>query len=759
MVDFPKGITPSNIKEYVLKVEDGHVIVKGNRTTFDKIRNFFGRYVFALKGSYQTSKISQALATLRNNANESHIQSLNSWEKNRLDQDRISDYFKYVRDTDVHKFLPKKKVSRVASNIFSGIPLRSGDVGCFFMDALEKRMEATIPDGAGASVLVCINGEQTRHLGLGRTSVQNGDPVDMDTAAVIGSGAKMFTGLLSKVLEDKGILPLQTKLSQVLEERHFAIFQDPEAAKEITLEMLLSHTSGLQFHAEISRNERDGMTLDVILDGMCEEAARDPKKKIQLTGVPGDGVYAYSNQISLAAIFIEKAYNRAHQTANPGSLERFTYADILRREVFEPLGMSRTGFARPQENALRAYRNDEGIPQSEDVDILDPMHQPAGGLWSTAGDIDKLAQAFSKAFKSGEGIKSADGKKVLLSPAAFEDFLRPRGVSGVSALGIDVVAPFFGKGGEIATYDFKFSFDRDTGSYIISLCNFKNSPEFGGEVEDGRQPGYINCIIPTLNDIHNNLVGHQPSAVVGNAVKAGPSPKGRPLHGCDRFFYGGMGIIGMSSMEPKWLNWNGEILPLERVEGKQEFLVVGNGPHAGKVFKIKKGGKGNQYAFIEVTPKTEKVVIPIAFKAVQPEAAGNLNSAESAKTREIQTLKLQRDLPLGGILDAQGTYVSTKGAQGAPPISVVIDKAKNTIKVSSVGRLGADGRPIEIPMTISNSKKDTKGRLNELWLVGSFMRVPLYQLKLSKQESGKWKLEVVDFSSKDSVDDMLPSVG
>jgi hypothetical protein len=34
--------------------------------------------------------------------------------------------------------------------------------------------------------------------------------------------------------------------------------------------------------------------------------------------------------------------------------------------------------------------------------------------------------------------------------------------------------------------------------------------------------------------------------------------------------------------------------------------------------------------------------------------------------------------------------------------------------------------------------------------------VPLYQLKLSKQDSGKWMLEVIDFSSKDSVDEMLP---
>ena len=66
------------------------------------------------------------------------------------------------------------------------------------------------------------------------------------------------------------------------------------------------------------------------------------------------------------------------------------------------------------------------------------------------------------------------------------------------------------------------------------------------------------------------------------------------------------------------------------------------------------------------------------------------------------------------------------------------------------------GHPIKIPMTISSNKTDSNGNLNELWLVGSFMRVPLYQLKLSKQASGLWMLEVIDFSSKDSVDKILP---
>jgi len=613
------------------------------------------------------------------------------------------------------------------------------------VEALRNKMGPTIPLGAGASVLVAANGEKPRHLGLGRTSVVGGHPININTAAVIGSGAKMFTGILSKVLEQKGILSLQTKFSEVMEERHFAIFQDPVAAEDITLEMLLSHTSGLQFQADTSNNAREGMTWEKILDGMCEDVQQDPQRKIQFTGVPGDGVYAYSNQICLVGMFIETAYNQAH----PNAKDKFTYADILTREVLAPLGMSRTSFVKPDENVLRAYRNVNNIPKSKDADIRDPAMQPAGALWSTAADMGMLAEAFAKALKTHEGLKSSDGRTLLLTAEALEDLLRPRDISGVVSLGIDVVGQFFGKGGEISSYDFKFNFDRETGSYIVSLCNFKNSREFGGYVEDGlRVEGYINYVIPAMDEMRSKFTAHKSSmSLVLEQEEINASSTGLPLHSCPVFYYGGMGIIGMNPAEPKWVNWNGEILPLKNA-GKNKFLITGDNHHSGKNVRFRVGGKGNSYIFIEEAPKTEKVIIPIAFKMVI--------STEMARLEEIETMKLQKDLPLSSIVGAQGTYVSTHIGGGPPPFTVSIDPVSGTINVSSQERLDSDGNPLVIPMTISKHQTDQDGQLSELWLVGNFIKVPLFQLKLSKQSSGAWQLEFVDFASKNSVDTLLP---
>ncbi len=127
-----------------------------------------------------------------------------------------------------------------------------------------------------------------------------------------------------------------------------------------------------------------------------------------------------------------------------------------------------------------------------------------------------------------------------------------------------------------------------------------------------------------------------------------------------------------------------------------------------------------------------------------------------ARLEEIETLKRQRNLPLASILDAQDTYESTRGGDGAPPITLSIDPDHGSINVSSPERLDSAGEPSSIPMTITKSNMSQNGQLNELWMVGNFMQVPLYQLKLSKNSSDAWKLEVVDFASKDSVDELLP---
>lgn len=618
------------------------------------------------------------------------------------------------------------RISMRTGQVGMEVLLHEGEETATIVRELTEHITPTIPVGAAASVLVAANGEKPQHIGFGSTSVDHGDPINPDTAAVIGSGAKMFTGVLSKVLEQKNILSLKTTLADVLEERHFAIFADPEAAKKITLEMLLTHTSGLQFDAEIGNNERENMRWDEILEGMLEATQANPTEKIKFTGVPGDGVFSYSNQICLAGAMIEHFYNQAYAQENPSSDKEFTYAEILEREVLAPLGMTRTSFVKPEENVIRAYKNDHGTPASLDADLRDPVMHPVGGLWSTATDMGKFAEALATAFKDGKGLRSADGEKVLLSSENLTDLLTTRGISGEIALGIDIVDSFFGKGGEISSYDFKFNFDRDTGSYIVSFCNFKDNKEFGD---------YIRCIIPTMDEMHHKFSGKDQLAIASNAPRnINVSETHHSLTDCDEYYMGAQGIIGKNRYDDQWVSWNGETLPLTK-QGKDRFLIGGTGPYSGKTLILGVGqASKDRYIFIEEVPETEKCVVSTAFKEVKVE--------EKEKHQEIEQLKNQKNILLRGIKDAEGVYFSAR-VDGADPMRISIDP-EHGIKVLEQRQRD----PREVTVTISDSKKDQNGKITDLWLVGNIMIVPMYELKLSKNADHEWQLEIIDFASK-----------
>jgi|GEM_PF-2113171 len=198
-------------------------------------------------------------------------------------------------------------------------PLKISDVSekKSYINTLEEELSEFLPNGAGAMVGILEGGKEPLFINLGATLVDSSIPPNKNTVALIGSGAKIFTALLSKILEEKSIIVLEeknglmpSKLSDFIKDEHFQIFADPEAAKNITLESLLSHTSGLQYNADDCNNSRDGQSLDIILDSIVKNVKKDPSRAIKFTNIPGDKIYSYSNQIGLVAVCIEKAYKK-----------------------------------------------------------------------------------------------------------------------------------------------------------------------------------------------------------------------------------------------------------------------------------------------------------------------------------------------------------------------------------------------------------------------------------------------------------------
>jgi CubicO group peptidase (beta-lactamase class C family) len=546
---------------------------------------------------------------------------------------------------------------------------------------LKEELESTMPKGAGAMVTIYEKGKKNTLL-LGQTSAVNvsknypgPQPVNEQTAALIGSGAKMFTALLCKVLEEKKVLSLKSKLSDFMREEHFQMFEQPELAKEITLEMLLSHTSGLQYFSADDNDARKDQSLDKIFSNM-------PKSGIRFIAEPGDDIYSYSNHIELAAIFVEKSYkkklakdkyttlttkidqleehlailkrekegvqgvflnsqieaterelaqlktelqkypsnflelleeNSAYINGNYiydmldaylGEDAFLTYGDIMKRELLDPLEMSRTSFKKPEdENVLRAYKDGQAF----DKEVLDPLMRGAGGLWSSMGDIIKLVDAYQE-----DGLKTR-GNKILIPQEGLKDTATRRGINGSTGLAINIDGPLIGKGGSIASYGFNLEMDPLNRNAIISMCNFiddkKEFDTFQDQVQEVLDRHY-----PSLkhSKIDDSTLTPKEAALIA---------EGYPMQECEQFFKGDRGYVGLKRTveEPGLiLNWNGQTLPVRKL-AENQFLILdkigysdGKGGYPdGQVLQILEGKHSKKtYVFIEKTGETN------AFQAI-----------------------------------------------------------------------------------------------------------------------------------------------
>lgn len=129
------------------------------------------------------------------------------------------------------------------------------------------------------------------------------------------------------------------------------------------------------------------------------------------------------------------------------------YEDIIQRDIFGPVGMSRSSFATP--------------PSSESVGFPFPSKTDSswvlygGGITSTAADMNRFNQALlNNQFGFG----------------ALESFDRSAGVTsfgmGAGGAGVDLRFAHAGALDSYSSFTMMFPADR---SSVIVLCNFNNS--------------------------------------------------------------------------------------------------------------------------------------------------------------------------------------------------------------------------------------------------------------------------------------------
>jgi D-alanyl-D-alanine carboxypeptidase len=226
-------------------------------------------------------------------------------------------------------------------------------------------------DAFSGAVLVAVDGRPVLRRGVGLADRELGVAATPEMKFRIGSITKQFTATAILQLQEAGKLSIDDPVSKYYPDA-------PAAWSKITLRELLTHTSGIPSYTALPAFfDREGR-----LPHTPDELIRLTRDK-PLEFEPGAG-YAYDNSgYILLGYVVEKV-----------SGER--YADYLKRYIFEPLGMTGSGY---DEDAPIIAGRARGYQRGPDgawrnAPFLD-MSVPfaAGSLYSTVDDLLRWDQA------------------------------------------------------------------------------------------------------------------------------------------------------------------------------------------------------------------------------------------------------------------------------------------------------------------------------------------------------------------------------
>nr|WP_246561439.1 serine hydrolase domain-containing protein [Kitasatospora kifunensis] len=236
--------------------------------------------------------------------------------------------------------------------------------------ALLHRLAVGQAQGRTPSLVGAVVRSGHRVWSGGRSMIEGHAP-DENTQYRIGSITKTFIAVLVLRLRDEGLLDLADPLEQHL---------PGTAAGRATIRELLSHTAGLAAETPGPWWERTDGSLRPELGNLLEE---------QPFRHPAGERYHYSNPgYALLGALVSK-------------LRRQPWSEVLRQEVLDPLGLTRTTLL-PQSPHAGGF----AVHPWADVMLPEPLTDtglmaPAGQLWSTAADLARWAAFLAGSIPGG----------------------------------------------------------------------------------------------------------------------------------------------------------------------------------------------------------------------------------------------------------------------------------------------------------------------------------------------------------------------
>jgi CubicO group peptidase (beta-lactamase class C family) len=281
--------------------------------------------------------------------------------------------------------------------------------------------------------------------------VSKGNPVNDESVFGVASIGKLVTSIAVLRLVEKGVLDLDTPVSEYTESwtLPYSEFND-----QVTLRRLLSHTAGIE--DGLGHNGfPQGQPIQPLIEHLTLAADADPgvHARVIVTNKPGESWSYSGGSYNLVQLIIEDVTQSSFQNA-------------LRDLVFEPLELENTYFqVRPDDPLLADYFG-EGMKLAEYPNYTSLA---ATGLYTNLQDMHKiiLASLFNQPNKtSSYDFLNQESLEVMRTPEAY--------VSGqaIWAAGPMLFAPtedgfIVGHGGKSPYLNATVRFDQSNGDGFI----------------------------------------------------------------------------------------------------------------------------------------------------------------------------------------------------------------------------------------------------------------------------------------------------
>lgn len=225
------------------------------------------------------------------------------------------------------------------------------------------------PGETGCAALVAINGQIVYKKAFGMANLELNVPMQPDMVFRIGSITKQFTAVAILQLVEQGKLSLQDDITKFIPDY-------PTQAYKITVENLLTHTSGIKSYTNVPE------FMKYIKEDLKPEEVIEKFKNLPMEFAPGTKWNYNNSGFFLLGYIIEKASGMKYQ-------------DYIEQNLFKPAGMTNSLYGSDRKiikNRAYPYQPDgENTVNADYMSMLLPYS--AGSLMSTVEDLYKWNRA------------------------------------------------------------------------------------------------------------------------------------------------------------------------------------------------------------------------------------------------------------------------------------------------------------------------------------------------------------------------------